>query len=376
MAPSNSANVLAELDEEIINDHYALPSIKSKNGEYEENYEEMFNSEGLYSSFNDSLYDVDGDSLLMFAENEDHYDDYDAYKLGSVLEEDNVDDSNNDTSNNKERSIDLSNNDDNKKENDDIALSNNNHDINKESAVELSDNNNDSNKDSEIDLSKLEDENSVSNNSSSKSSIQEIISNDSTVLEEHIPKVENLVVDKNTEAACDDAVANEYVIGDQDEELIEEAIPTLTAYDAHYDQLNTATSHESNNYYDDYNFQFTATNLGGSDDSDIELDNNEEDFRQIIKEIQDKLQLTKDSIEKVKISTPSLLNSDVDDIFNSSIFATGSMLEISKAVETAKRNSESSSEAISCRLNNAMKNIATTFENSGTMSEDDHSLNS
>ena len=51
------------------------------------------------------------------------------------------------------------------------------------------------------------------------------------------------------------------------------------------------------------------------------------------------------------------------------------MLEISKDVETAKRNSESSSEAISCRLNNAMKNIATTFENSGAIREDDYSFN-
>ena len=60
-----------------------------------------------------------------------------------------------------------------------------------------------------------------------------------------LPKVENLVVDKNAEATCDNAITNKHVIIDQDDEVIEDSIPSLTSYDAHYDQLNTVTSHES-----------------------------------------------------------------------------------------------------------------------------------
>ena len=53
----------------------------------------MFNSEGICVSFDDSLHDVDEDSLLMFAENEDnHCDDHDTHNLGSVLEGDKIDD--------------------------------------------------------------------------------------------------------------------------------------------------------------------------------------------------------------------------------------------------------------------------------------------
>ena len=74
-----------ELDEKST-DYFAMPSIKSKNGELEENCEEMFNSDGLCSSFGDSLHDIDGDSLLMEFVDANN----DNSRLGSVAEEETI----------------------------------------------------------------------------------------------------------------------------------------------------------------------------------------------------------------------------------------------------------------------------------------------
>ena len=101
-------------------------------------------------------------------------------------------------------------------------------------------------------------------NSSAESTIEEIISNDSTVLQEFMPKDENLM-DKNTEAMCENAIKNDDYLIDQNAVVIENVLPSQTAYDACYDLLNTIASCESNNY-DNCNFLFSNSNLGDSDE--------------------------------------------------------------------------------------------------------------
>merc|ERR1712151_417825 len=92
----------------------------------------------------------------------------------------------------KESVVDLAINNDSKKESS-IDSSNNNHDSNKESSsFDLTNKFNEIL--TEMDLSAGV---SVSNNSSSLNPMEEIISNDSTVLEEYIPKDESLAIDKN-----------------------------------------------------------------------------------------------------------------------------------------------------------------------------------
>ena len=280
---------VSELFVEERNDHYALPSIKSKNGEIDDNYEEMFNADGLYASFDDSLYDVDGDSLLMTL---------------------------------------------------DVELEENKRDIHHYPEDKNA-------------SKSAEDEHVIVNESTS------------TVLEEYKHKNELPKIDSKV-ASDSGAITDDYVIDQQlPIDTIDDVLPSLTAYDAHYDLLNTITSYESNNF-DNYNFLFSNSDLG----SDVELEDNQKDFKQLLAEIQEKLQLTKDSIEKVKTSTPQLLLQE-DEFLNSAIFANGSMLEISKAMQNAKRHSQSSSEAASHRLNNAMRNIAIIFEDTGFQDEDE-----